>query len=384
MFGAYVSGQTGARLKAMGVKKCLVVIDKGVLDLRIAGEILESLKKEKIQITIYDKVLPEPPDVQCLEVGELLKKGKYDCILAIGGGSAIDTAKAANMIAGIPEEIQDLHEYSVLGNKMKEFYHPYTKFVAIPTTAGTGAEATSSAVITDTVRGNKFSFKNRQCVADLNIVDPMLTIGLPQGQTIMGGLDTLCHIVENLVGTRQSDYTELVLLEALKKVWNWLPVAVEEPNNAEARSQLSWAAHYALCSGGIPNGHAVGHAIGSVYHLIHGHACILVLPTVIRHHAETSETAIRKIAGVIGATGEDAKSLAENVANMIHKRYVDFGVLPLKKVLQAQECPDDRDTFIRKIAPIVLDDFKSREWQPPIHETMEQTNRICGMVYDDE
>ena len=385
VFGSGTAKQTGKRLKALGVTKCMVVADKGILSIGLVDPILQSLKDAQIDYVMYDRVQPEPPDYSCIEAAELLKSEKCDCTLAIGGGSSIDTAKAANLIAAIPEKIEDLHDYSVLGTKMKPTYARTVKFVVIPTTSGTGAEATGSAVISDTKRGLKFSFKNPSSVADMNIIDPMLTVGMPARQTIVCGLDALCHIVEDLVGTRSNDFTELVLLDALNRVWKWLPIAVREPKNVEAREQLAWAAHYALCSGGIPNGHAAGHAIGALYHLVHGHACIVVLPTVIRHHAQTSAEIIRKIAEVIGVpTTEEPEVVADRVATAISDLYKSLGLRPVAEELRAKGIEDDRETFIKKVVPAMLDDFKSHEWRPAIHEDYEAAAKVCGMIYDDQ
>lgn len=384
VFGDGTSKQAGKRLKGLGVSKCLVVMDQGIARLGLADPILESLKAADVDYVIYDKVEPEPPDYSCMEAAALLKDAKCDGTLAIGGGSSIDTAKAANLIAGIPETIEDLHDYSVLGTKMKPTFSRQVKFVVIPTTSGTGAEATGSAVISDTKRGIKFSFKNPSNVADLNIIDPLLTVGMPRRQTIFCGLDALSHIVEDLVGSKSNDFTELVLLNALERVWKWLPVAVREPENIEARDQLAWASHYALCSGGIPNGHAVAHAIGAAYHLVHGHACIVVLPTVIRHHAETSAAVIRKMADVMGVPCEENPQVdAGRVADAILAFYKGFGLQPVQEAIRANGYEDDRDTFIGKIVPAALDDFKSREWRPPIHERNEDMAAVCGMIYDE-
>lgn len=384
VFGSGTSKQAGKRLASLGVKKCFVVADRGILSLGIADPILESLRTAGIDYVLYDRVQPEPPDYSCMEAAELLKSTGCDGTLAIGGGSSIDTAKAANLIAGIPEKIEDLHDYSVLGTKMKPEYARYVKFVVIPTTSGTGAEATGSAVVSDTKRGLKFSFKNASSVADMNIIDPALTLGMPKRQTVVCGLDALTHIVENLVGSRQNDFTELVLMEALDRVWKWLPIAVEEPNNLEAREQLAWAAHYALCSGGIPNGHAAAHAIGALYHLVHGHACIVVLPTVIRHHAVTSEAVIAKIAKIVGVPAtEGAEKTAERVAEAVREFYHGFGLRSVQEELKAQGIEDDRETFVKKMVPAMLDDFKSHEWRPPIHETYEAAAAVCGMIYDE-
>ena len=209
---------------------------------------------------------------------------------------------------------------------------------------------------------------------------------MPEAPTIFGGADCLSHIIENLVGTGANDYTEIILLECLKRVWTWLPVAVENPNNIEAREQLSWAAHNSLANGGIPNGHAVGHAIGSLYHLVHGHACIIVLPTVIRHFSETAQGVIQKIAKVIGIsiTGNEQED-SNNVANAILDFYKKLGLKPFKETIEEKGINDNEETFIEKIIPAILDDFKSKQWLPPIHleNSTEKIAEICKRIYQE-
>ena len=132
---------------------------------------------------------------------------------------------------------------------------------------------------------------------------------MPAAATVCGGIDALAHTIEILVGTANNEYTNQILFLCLNKIWRWLPVAVKEPENLEAREQMSWAAHNALANGGVPNGHAVAHAIGSLYHITHGNACAMVLPTVVRHFALYAQKNIQKMAEIMGinVTGDALK-----------------------------------------------------------------------------
>lgn len=233
---------------------------------------------------------------------------------------------------------------SVKPERMREQWSRPCMLVLMPTTSGTGAETTA------------------------------------------GGVDALAHTIEILVGTGANAYTNTILLTCLEKIWTWLPVAVQEPENPEAREQLSWAAHNALANGGIPNGHAVAHAIGSLYHVVHGHACMMVLPAVIRHFAETAQEAIGQIAVRVGVpvTG-DAQRDAERVANAILSFYKSLGMKPLRETLQEKGCLDDEQTFIEKMIPVVMDDFKSHQWLPPIHtgDYRVKVGRVCSAIYEE-
>lgn len=210
---------------------------------------------------------------------------------------------------------------------------------------------------------------------------------MPAMPTIYGGIDALAHTIEILIGTGSNEYTNNILLSCLEKIWKYLPIAIQEPENLEAREQLSWAAHNALSNGGIPNGHAVAHAIGSLYSIVHGHACMMVLPTVIRHFSETAQEVIRQIAIRIGVmvTG-NAKKDAENVANKILSFYKSLGLKPLQATLQEKGCLDDKQIFVEKMIPVVMDDFKSRQWLPPIHteDYWEKVRQVCSAIYEEK
>lgn len=387
VFGEGVSTQAGKRLNALGAKKCLVVAGKVVNKTGLVAPILETLETEGIDYVIYDNVQPDPSDLICIECADMLKRENCDAVLAIGGGSAIDIAKSANLIANIPEKIEDLHDYSALGDKMKPTFTKFARFMAIPTTSGSGAEATASAVISDTKRNLKYSFASEQMLADINLVDPLLTLGIPKIATTLTGVDILSHVVEELVGVGQNDYSNLVYMECVRKVWKWLPIAIKEPNNVEARSQLSWASHNALSSGALPNGHAVAHAIGATYHLVHGHACIITLPAVICHHAETAIQTISEIATIMGIpTTENPIIIARRVADGIVDFYKKLGLSTIKETLKGKGYKDDKKTFIEKCIPGTLDDFKSRLWNPPIHrdEDKEALINVLEMIYNQE
>ena len=300
IWGSGSAERVAAELQSIGTKKCLIVSGRHVVNHAVTRKVIGSLEKAGIVCGVFDRVLPEPTDLLCLEIAREIKSGQYDCVLGIGGGSPMDAAKAASLIAGIPEEIEDLHEYGKTGTRMKEVWRRTAFLVLMPTTSGTGAETTASAVISSVKHGMKFSFGNRNTAPDLCIIDPDFTIGMPPLATALGGADALAHTIEILVGTGANAYTNTILLSCLEKIWTWLPIAVREPDNREAREALSWAAHNALANGGVPNGHAFAHAVGSLYHVVHGHACMLVLPSVIRHFARTAEEAIREIALRIG------------------------------------------------------------------------------------
>lgn len=387
VFGSGSAGRAGAYLKRYEVKKCLVVSGAHISRHPVTKKALDGLSEQGIEYEMYAKVPAEPSDMICLEIAEIIKNGAFDCVLGIGGGSPMDAAKAALTISGIPERIEDLHDYGKSGTRMQENWQRPCMLVLLPTTSGSGAEATATAVISSQKHGLKFSFGNRNTPADLCIIDPDFTLGMPAGPTICGGMDAIAHSIEMLIGVGKNEYTRATVLSCLEKAWKWLPIAVAEPENRDAREQLSWAAHNALSNGGMANGHAVAHAIGSLYHLVHGHACAVVLPTLIRHFAQASQEQIREIAGRIGVpvTGE-AKADAARVADAILAYYKALGLKPLREAMRENGFEEEEQVFLQKMVPAVLDDFKSQLWLPPIHteDSWQKVAQVCLQIYREQ
>lgn len=386
VFGSESALQLINYLKGMDVTSCLVVSDSRMIEHNLTIQALGRLKEEGISYDVYSEVNSEPTDEICQLIGKKIKENHYKCVVGIGGGSPMDAAKAGAMIAGIPDEIEDLHNYGKTGTKMKESYGRPCSLILLPTTSGTGAETTASAVITSTKHQIKFSFGNRNTGADLCIIDPEYTIGMPAMPTVNGGLDAISHIIEIVIGTMANDYTNTILFDCLERVWKWLPVAVREPENIEAREQLSFSAHNALANGGMPNGHAVSHALGALYHIIHGQACIMVLPTVIRHFADDSKDAIQKIGQIMGLEmTEDATVNANMVADGLINYYKSLGVKTFNQTMIERGIEDTQTEFAEKMIPAILDDFKSREWLPPIHtgDYKAKISKVCDMIYNE-
>lgn len=384
IFGSKSAQKVSGLLKKYEIKKCLLVTGHHVVRHSITQNVIKALSFEGIHCDVFDRVTPEPTDTLCLEIAYEIIANEYDCVLGIGGGSPMDAAKAATLIAGIPENISDLHEYGKTGCRMKEVWKRPCMLVLIPTTSGTGAETTAGAVITSTMHGMKFSFGNSNISADIAVIDPEFTAGMSAAATVCGGIDALAHTIEILVGTANNEYTNQILFLCLKKIWAWLPVAVKEPENLKAREQMSWAAHNALANGGVPNGHAFAHAIGALYHITHGNACAMVLPTVVRHFAHYAQNNIQKMAEIMGitATGDAVKD-ADAVANAIHVFCQELGLDTLQKIFAEKGYCDNCQEFTEKMIPLVMDDFKSREWMPPIHtgNYKEKIGKICEAIY---
>lgn len=386
LFGDGVAQQTGARLKAMGVKKCMVISDQGVVGAGIVDPIIATLAAEGIEYTLYSDVTTS--DVDCIEATHAYEAYAPDCVLAIGGGSVMDLGKMMIAAARLNLKAEDLYKYSTGSGNILPLNNRTSKFVIIPTTSGTSAESTSGAVITETASNSKLVIVSDNMKCDFVIVDPLLTMKIPAGPTTVLGLDAITHVVENMVGSLQSDFFDLVQCQLLKRMWQWLPIVVEEPDNLNAREQMSLCSHEALNNGFAGQAHGFAHAVGGNYHILHGISCAYTLPQVIRHHANTAARSIFAMAEAVGVPTDGSN---EEVANHLARAWIRFckslGVTKsLKDEIAARGCEDDRDTFIKKVVDdtIKYDGALYTTYNPPVHNSRSDIERVAGEIYDTE
>lgn len=303
LMGSGASLRTGLKVKQMGLKKVLLVYDKGLKDVGIADIIADNLKNAGIEIVIYDKVLPDPPDTMVEEGAVMARSEKIDGIVAVGGGSSMDTAKGINVLINNEPPIM---QYFGVQKNLK----PGVPMVFIPTTSGTGSEVTNMCVISCTSRGNKDSVVSPVCVASLAIVDPDLTMGLPPKMTAATGVDALAHAVESITGAQANPLSDALAREAIRTIAKWLPVACHDGSNAEAREQMILASTFAgmaFTNGLVHLGHSIGHTLGAKFHIPHGIGCGIALPEVIEYTSMTEYKKVRMICECLGAdVKEDA------------------------------------------------------------------------------
>ncbi len=296
IFGEGVSAQTGENLKEYGVKKVLCVYDKGLKSAGIADKIIKKIKEKDIIVIEFDDVKPDPPVQTVDEAGELARKENVDAVLGIGGGSSMDTAKAVNVLLGNPGSIRTYLDRSVPQKPGKLVF-------AIPTTAGTGSEVTSIAVVSNREEGLKQGIASPNTTAKLAIVDPELTIGLPPGLTAAAGMDAFSHAAEAYTGFLTNPMTDLLSIKAIELIAKYLPVAVKDGSNIEARSNLSFASTIAGMSFNeamVHLGHALAHSMGAIHHIPHGLACGLTLPMALEYLSDQIPERLRNIGNAMG------------------------------------------------------------------------------------
>jgi alcohol dehydrogenase class IV len=299
-------------------KTALVVTDANLVSLGIAGRVQEHLERAGLQVHFYDAVEPDPC-VETVQAGvQIALEKEPDWIIGLGGGSPMDVAKAVWVLYERPDlEVAEINPMAPLGLRKK------AHLITIPTTSGTGAEATWGFVITDKSEGRKMGLGNRENVADLAILDPSLTVGMPAGLTADTGLDALVHAVEGYTCTWHTDLTDGLCIHALRQIFAYLPKAVADGLDLEAREHLHNAA---ACAGlGFGNAmasmaHAMGHVIGAIFHLPHGRAVGICLPYTIEFAAKESPERFAELAELVecgaGTPEAGARALAEQIRGL--------------------------------------------------------------------
>lgn len=348
VMGSGASLRTGLKVRELGCKKVLVVYDKGLKDVGIADTIVENIQNSGIQTICFDGVLPDPPDTMIEAAAEMAVNEGVDGIVAIGGGSAIDTAKGINVLINNPPPIMKYFG-------VQKTLNPGVPMIFIPTTSGTGSEVTNMCVVSCTSLDKKDSVVSPVCVGTLAILDPDLTLGLPPKMTAATGIDALAHAVESLTGGQANPISDALAREAIRLIGKWLPVAFREGSNLEAREQMLLASMYAgmaFTNALVHVGHSIGHTLGAQFHLPHGIACAVTLPEVIEYTAKTEFNKVRMICECLGeVVAEDASS--EEIGAIARKA--------IRTLIKSLEIPNLKELGISlenavQIAPLVAAD----------------------------
>lgn len=325
IFGNGFISQTGEEVKNLGCKKVILVSDETISKLDAYYTCKNSLVAAGIEVVPFNKVIPDPPDYIIDEGGELAKAEKIDGIVALGGGSVMDAAKAINVLVHNPLPI---NQY--LGNPV---YNPGVPVIVIPTTAGTGSESTIMGVVTDTSNQVKSAVL---CPATLGILDPEVTLDVPPSVTAYTGMDAFAHAAEAITTKYPNPKSELLALEAIKNVTNYLPTAVEDGKNIVAREKLLLASNFAGIAFNdalVHLGHAIAHSVGATFHKAHGVICALALPEVMKYAALVSPSKVRLIGEAMGVsfTGDEgAVEIGEVVAAAIRKLITTIRIPSIK------------------------------------------------------
>ncbi|MDP8253903.1 MAG: iron-containing alcohol dehydrogenase [Candidatus Kaelpia aquatica] len=278
IFGSYSYKKIALVLKKYGDRP-LLVVGKSAFNRSFWGkDIITILKKSKIKYTLYSGVDSEPCFDSIKEGLRYLNRHNCDSVVGIGGGSVLDVSKTIAVLVG--QKFKDLEEY-LYGKNIKNSGLP---FIAVPTTSGSGSEVSSSAVLKDSLRGEKRGVRDQKLIADVAIIDPVVTLTLGRDATLYSSLDALTHAVEAYVSIDADIASSVLAKEASRIIYKNLSRALVEPRNIIFRQRLSRASLFAalaFSSSGLGLAHALSHPIGAAYNLSHGLVNAVVIPYVV-------------------------------------------------------------------------------------------------------
>ncbi|MGE5676734.1 MAG: iron-containing alcohol dehydrogenase [Pseudomonadota bacterium] len=302
-------------IKGHGLDKVLLITDRGIASLGLADGLISGLRDECVDCIVYDKTVPNPTIDNIEEALLLYRSGGCKGIIAFGGGSSMDCAKGVG--ARVARSDKSIPRMKGLFKVMRRI----PPLFAIPTTAGTGSEATVAAVITNTATHEKYPINDTSLIPHYAIHDPMLTIGLPPHITATTGIDALTHAIEAYIGRSNTSETRELSREAVRLIFENLPKAYSDGNDIEARGNMQKAAYYAgiaFTRAYVGYVHAVAHTLGGFYGVPHGLANAVILPYVLLYYGESAHRPLSELAELIGI-GEPSDSMAVKANSFIER-----------------------------------------------------------------
>jgi alcohol dehydrogenase class IV len=301
-FGAGAWETVGNEVAALNAGRVLLVCDPGIVRLGITDRVRNRLTGAGLMVTVYDGVIPEPLDTNVTEGLALFNDNHCNAVVAVGGGSSIDVAKAVAIMSRNPGQIS---KYAVGG---EPFSRPKAPVVAIPTTAGTGSEVTRSTIITDTARGVKMLINHPYITPDVALVDPSLTATMSPALTMATGIDALVHAMEAYLSVKASPISDLLALRAISLIGANLRPAWSNGGNATAREAMmlgAMMAGLAFSNSSVALVHGMARPIGAHFHVPHGLSNAVLLSECMSFTMLGAPARMAEIAGALGEAVED-------------------------------------------------------------------------------
>ena len=299
--------EIAAEAKAHGFKKALVCSDPDLIKFGVTAKVTDILDKNGLEYEIYSEIKPNPTIDNVKHGVETFKRSGADYLIAIGGGSSMDTSKAIGIIIANPE-FEDVRSLEGVAPTKK----PCVPIIAVPTTAGTAAEVTINYVITDVERKRKFVCVDPHDMPIIAIVDPDMMSSMPKGLTASTGMDALTHAIEGYTTKAAWEMTDMFHLKAIEIIARSLRSAVaNEKEGREGMALGEYIAGMGFSNVGLGIAHSMAHTLGAVYDTPHGVACAMMLPIVMEYNADCTGEKYREIARAMGVKGVDDMSVEE-------------------------------------------------------------------------
>ncbi len=374
LFGDGAIQLLGEKVKELGCKKVMCVFDAGVKTAGISDKAENSLKATGVEYIIYDKVVADPPDSMLDEAGNIGLQAGIDCVIGIGGGSSMDTAKAVSILQNHPAPI---NQYLNLEGP------PFTieggvPVILVPTSAGTGSEVTQMTIVSYVERNEKIPIFTHSTLA---VVDPELCRTAPPSVTANGGLDALAHAAEAITANKRNPYSEVLAIAAIQRIAKYLPIAYKDGTNMEARSEMCLAANWAgiaFSNTDVHIGHAAADSIAASYHTPHGLNCAWVTPAVLELVAKEVPDLVKIVGTALGAIFTGSETPAE-----IGKKTADACRALMKSVgiKTLAECGFTREIIVDKGASYIA--ASPLRFNCPAEITATAASWIMASAYDD-
>lgn len=335
--GAGAIQEIAAEAKGRGFQKAFVCSDPDLIKFNVTKKVTDVLDNAGIPYEIYSEIKPNPTIENVQSGVAAFKKSGADCIVAIGGGSSMDTAKAIGIIVENPEfaDVRSLEGVAPTKNKC-------VPIIAVPTTAGTAAEVTINYVITDTEKNRKMVCVDVHDIPVVAIVDPDMMASMPKGLTAATGMDALTHAIEGYITGAAWELSDMFHIKAIEIISKSLRGAVENtPEGREGMALGQYIAGMGFSNVGLGAVHAMAHPLGAVYDTPHGVANAILLPTVMEYNAPATGEKYRDIAKAMGVEGVDEMTLDEArkaAVDAVRQLAQDVGIpADLKEIVKPED-----------------------------------------------
>ena len=334
--GAGAIAAIPAEIKARGFKKAFVASDPDLIRFGITAKVTDLLDKEGIAYSIYSDIKPNPTIENVQNGVAAFKTAEADCIVAIGGGSSIDTSKAIGIIITNPE-FEDVRSLEGVAPTKK----PCVPIIAVPTTAGTAAEVTINYVITDVEKKRKFVCVDAHDIPVVAVVDPDMMASMPKGLTAATGMDALTHAIEGYITKGAWELSDMFHIKAIEVIARSLRGAVENtPEGRDGMALGQYIAGMGFSNVGLGVDHSMAHTLSAYYDMPHGKACATLLPAVMAYNAEATGEKYREIARAMGVKGVDEMTQEEYrkaAVDAVAKLAEDVGIVCSLKGVAKEE-----------------------------------------------